>query len=96
VKAARRKGSSGATTSAAIIVGFSPASIPTAVGGTLLVVPSYVVPSTLPVGGASLPYPVLCGDEFCGLALYLQVLEVDPGASQGVSFTEGLELIHGD
>jgi hypothetical protein len=87
--------SSGATTAAVLLVGFQPASIPTAFSGTLLVLPTFVLPFTLPASGASVPYSVLCGDEFCGLALFLQVLEVDPGASGGVSFTQGLELIHG-
>ena len=53
------------------------------------------LPLALPAAGTSLSYSVLCGNEFCGLGLYLQVLELDPGASQGVSFTTGLELIHG-
>jgi hypothetical protein len=61
----------------------------------LFVLPSFVLPFTLPASGAGVPYSVLCGDEFCGLGLFLQVLEVDPGASRGVSFTPPLELIHG-
>jgi hypothetical protein len=87
--------SRGATTPAAFLVGFSPAAIPTAFGGTLLVLSSAVVLFTLPGAGANIPYSVFCGDQYCGLGIYLQVLEGDPGASQGVSFTQGLELIHG-
>src|SRR5262249_26904910 len=87
--------SRGSTTPAVFIVGFRPAAIPTALGGTLLVLPSAVLPFTLPGAGASIPYSVLCGDQYCDLGLYVQVLELDPGASQQISFTQGLELIHG-
>jgi len=45
--------------------------------------------------GLSMPVAVLCDSQFAGLAIYLQVLEVDPGASQGVSFTPGLQLVLG-
>lgn len=84
-----------APTAAVAVVGLASAHIPTAFGGTLLVLPSFTLPFTLPPAGASLPYQVVCGDEFCGLEIYLQVLEIDPGASKGVSFTAGLELLHG-
>jgi hypothetical protein len=31
----------------------------------------------------------------CGLSIYLQALEIDAGASRGVSFTPGLQLVLG-
>src|SRR5262249_5809171 len=52
--------SRGAATTAVAIVGFDKADIPTVLGGTLLVVPSYILPFGLPAAGASLPYQVLC------------------------------------
>ena len=86
--------SRGAVTPALFMVGFDRARISTALDGILLLVPGFVLLLTLPAAGADLPY-VLCGDEFCSLLVCVQVLVVDPGASQGVSFTRGLELIHG-
>jgi hypothetical protein len=84
-----------ATTPAVLIVGSERASVPTVYGGTLLIRPIVLVPFVLPAAGISVPYDVPCGDAYCGFTVDLQVLESDPGASRGVSFTPGLELFHG-
>jgi hypothetical protein len=42
-----------------------------------------------------MPVAVLCDSQFAGLSIYMQALEADPAASQGVSFTPGLLLVHG-
>jgi hypothetical protein len=87
--------SRGVATAGVMFLGLSSAFIPTALGGTLLLVPHTTVPVTVPALGLSLPLPVVCDSELAGLAIYLQALEVDPGASQGVSFTPGLQLVLG-
>ncbi|MFO0984966.1 MAG: hypothetical protein U1E76_25095 [Planctomycetota bacterium] len=87
--------SRGSLTAGVMLLGLSATSVPTALGGTLLVVPHTVVPITIPGGGLALPLPVLCDSSLAGLAIYHQVLESDPGASQGVSFTPGLQLVLG-
>jgi hypothetical protein len=52
-----------------------------------------IVTIPIPAAGLSVPGPIPKGDaSWCGLAVFLQVMEVDAGASKGVSFTPGLEL----
>jgi hypothetical protein len=50
---------------------------------------------TLPPSGLALPVTLPCGYDLAGSSFFLQALETDPGASRGVSFTEGLELTLG-
>ncbi|MFO0984594.1 MAG: integrin alpha [Planctomycetota bacterium] len=89
----------GSTLPALFIAGVTPGSIPNPSGGTVLVSPPWVLqPFVLPGAGASLPFTVLCDTAFCGLTIYLQVLEQDPGAGgphQDVSSTPGLALVLG-
>ncbi|MEW6744854.1 MAG: SBBP repeat-containing protein [Planctomycetota bacterium] len=85
----------GAPTSAFLLIGFAPASIPTRFGGTLLVLPRWIYSIPLLAGITSLPGEIPCDAALAGLHLYLQVLEMDPGASHGISFTPGLELVFG-
>lgn len=85
----------GIATGAGLAIGFSPASLPFA-GGTLLVSP----PMTLlvmgvPQAGLSLSGPLPCEPTFCGVCVYLQLLQLDPGASNNYSMTNGLELCLG-
>ncbi|MFO0982949.1 MAG: VCBS repeat-containing protein, partial [Planctomycetota bacterium] len=87
--------SSGVITSGTLLVGFSPASVPTALGGTLNVVPAFVLPLTIPANGIQAPVGIPCDPALCGAACYLQAMEVDPGASLGVSFTRGLQMTLG-
>ena len=84
--------SRGAATPATLFLGSSRASIPTAKGGTLLVdaflfLPLALPPVDLPVSGSLPDDPTLVG-----LTIDLQVVEADPGAAFGLSFTAGLEL----
>jgi len=77
-------------------VGFSQASLPTGLGGTLLVqiaLPLYLFP--IPPLGASLT-ATLPGDiDLFGATIDLQAVEFDAGATDGFSFTDGLELTLG-
>ncbi|MEW6744847.1 MAG: PQQ-dependent sugar dehydrogenase [Planctomycetota bacterium] len=84
--------SRGSDTLGALFVGLTEASLPTQWGGTFLLLPEAVVIFPLPSGGASLPLAIPCDASLCGLIAYFQVLESDPGASAGVSFTPGLKL----
>jgi len=79
-----------------LLAGFSQASIPTGLGGTLLV--QIALPITLfpisPVGtslGATLPADI----DLLGTTIDLQAVEFDAGAAHGFSFTDGLELTLG-
>jgi len=84
--------SQGSSTTAILFVGFSQGSLSTSWDAPLLLAPAIVFPLFLPPGGASLPAAVPGDNVFCGVAVFLQVIEVDPGASKGVSFTPGLRL----
>jgi FG-GAP repeat protein len=87
--------SAGAATTAMLMLGLSKASIPTGKGGTLLVSPLLFLPLSLPVGGLTLSGQVPNDPSLYGLDLYLQAIELDPGASKGLSFTTGLDLYFG-
>jgi hypothetical protein len=49
----------------------------------------------IPPQGLDLSGPITQDPALCGASVFLQVLEDDPGASQGLSFTPGLELVLG-
>ncbi|MEW6073569.1 MAG: hypothetical protein AB1726_13375 [Planctomycetota bacterium] len=85
----------GASSLAALLLGFAPASQVTPWGGTLLVATSSITYFTLGAAGLSLPVPLPCDPAFCNLDVFFHVLEVDPGASQGVSFTAGVQATLG-
>jgi len=79
------------------LLGAAPAAQPTGLGGTLLVayVPSLVLAIPIGPSGAVLAGLVPNDPTLCGISLYAQFLVVDPGASNGVSFTSGLKLDFG-
>ncbi|MBI5849454.1 MAG: VCBS repeat-containing protein [Planctomycetes bacterium] len=85
----------GAPTAAAFLIG-TPTSVPTAFGGTLLVAPFVSFTFVLPAGTA-VPYPGVwpCRPELCGVQVWWQVVEIDAGASHGISFTPGLAITLG-
>ncbi|MFO0984250.1 MAG: SBBP repeat-containing protein [Planctomycetota bacterium] len=87
--------SRGAATTSFLFLGLSQASTPTIFDGTLLVVPLVIMAVPLPGGGLTLPMAVPCDNQLADISAFLQVLEVDPGASKGVSFTPGLMLTLG-
>ncbi|MEW6747294.1 MAG: hypothetical protein AB1486_31575 [Planctomycetota bacterium] len=88
--------SSGTSTAGLLLLGASATDLPTRWDGRLLVEPRWVLPLMLPPGGTSIPaMGVACDLSWCGLHWFLQVLELDPGASRGISFSQGLELTFG-
>jgi len=82
----------GSPTFALLFVGYQRASIHTNWGGDLLVLPSVVVPITFAYSGDAFSGDIPSDRSLCGFAIDLQVIEADPGAAKGVSFTQGLEL----
>ena len=54
-----------------------------------------MLPVTLPPAGLSVTVTIPCDLTLCGLSVNMQVLELDAGASKGVSFTPGLNLVLG-
>jgi len=79
-----------------LVIGTQRASLPTKFGGTLLVLPTWIVPITFSYGLDSFTGTV--PDEFalCGTTIDLQGIEIDPGAAHGLSFSQGLELTIGN
>ncbi|MFO0980863.1 MAG: calcium-binding protein [Planctomycetota bacterium] len=61
-------------------------------GGTVLVLPALAVSLQAPADGLSITSTIPCDGALCGMSVFAQVLELDPGASRGISFTPGLEL----
>jgi len=79
-----------------LFAGLSEASLPTSLGGTFLL-GDRVLTLPLPIApaGSALAADLPRDEAVCGLYLYVQVLELDDGATWGVSFTPGLELLFG-
>jgi Tol biopolymer transport system component len=82
----------GSPTFGLLFVGASPASIPTKKGGTLLVQWAAIFGVPFGSGGTSLPVTVPFDLALCGIDAYLQIVEADPGAQFGFSFSPGLDL----
>jgi Tol biopolymer transport system component len=87
--------SSGVATTGMLFLGFQRANVTTNKGGDLLVVPALVAPVAIPTTGFKVYGTIPDDDNYCGVVCDLQILELDPGASRGVSFTPGLELVIG-
>src|SRR5262249_28307821 len=85
----------GVTTMAILFIGLMEADAPTPYDGHVLVVPRKILPHPLPTPGLTFDGALPCDGALCGLSVYLQAVEVDPGASKGISFTRGLQLILG-
>jgi hypothetical protein len=85
----------GVNTLTALFIGLAPTDQSTNYGGHLLVAPTNILFFTLPGAGLALRGALPCDPAFCGLSMYLQALEVDAGASKGISFTAGLRLVLG-
>jgi Tol biopolymer transport system component len=78
-----------------LLVGFTQESLPTSKDGTLLVDFVRSIPLAVGPGGVELESTIPFDESLCGLEIDLQGIELDPGASKGVSFTAGLQLIVG-
>jgi hypothetical protein len=87
--------SSNVATFALLLLGSSAANVPTSLGGTLLVTPFLTIPLALPAGSLAVQGDIPNDQSLAFLELFLQALEIDAGASRGVSFTEGLKLTIG-
>jgi hypothetical protein len=87
--------SAGVPTTGRILMGTKKIAYRTPWDGWLLLAPEFGGFCQLPPGGLQVKLPLGCQAILCGSSLFVQALELDPGASRGVSFTPGLELILG-
>ncbi len=78
-----------------LVFGFQRDNAPTAFGGTALVQPLTARFLTIAQNGAFLPFPVPFDASLCAVTVNLQSIAFDPGASAGIAFSPGLELIIG-
>ncbi|MEW6745198.1 MAG: calcium-binding protein [Planctomycetota bacterium] len=88
--------SRGEPTAALLLLGMEEASVPTPWGGTVLVLPRLAIPLPVPAYGLVERLRLSCSRALCAERVRMQVLEMDPGAQGGVSFSAGLELVPGD
>jgi hypothetical protein len=77
------------------LAGYDRESIDSGKGGTILVQPLLFLPFVVPPDGATLSFAVPFDESLFGMHADLQVLELDPGASHGISFSQGLDLALG-
>ncbi len=68
---------------------------PTDRGGRLYVAPSQLVPLVLPPAGGVVGGRIPLNESLCGQSAFLQLIEEDPGAEFGLSFSQGLEIVIG-
>jgi hypothetical protein len=87
--------SSGLNSVALIFIGYQQTDIPSTWGGSLLVLPVVTELLGLPTSGSVLMGVVPMLPPLCGFNVDLQAIEIDPGAANGVSFSQGLELVPG-
>ena len=86
--------SSGLPSQGLLVLGFGQVSV-SLLGGTMLVRPDLPLNISIPPAGFLLPVQVPGATSLCGVPLYAQLLQLDAGAAQSVSFSRGLELIPG-
>ena len=84
--------SSGVAASGLLITGLQSISVPF-LGGMLLADTTILTPMVISAGGFSLP--VTIPTIPCGIAVYLQALQLDQAAVAGVSMSPGLQLVPG-
>lgn len=86
----------GQPTIALLVFGFAKAQTPSSWGGDFLVAGPWVSFTLgLPAAGLAIDEEVDPDVTLCGLEIDVQLLHVDPGASDSIAFSAGLELIVG-
>jgi hypothetical protein len=78
-----------------VLIGLAEANVVTGKGGTLLVSPLLFIPALIHAAGEGFGGSIPNDPTLCGVAVDLQALEIDAGASNGMSFTAGLKLLLG-
>lgn len=86
----------GARTPAILFVGLEAIDVPTNKEGHLLVGDLlFTLPLSIDTAGIYLDGDIPDDPDLGGLSIFLQAIELDPGASKGISFTAGLEMAIG-
>lgn len=82
----------GVWTVAFLLIGSQQADLPTHDGGTLLVAFDDLVAVLVPPFGGTFDFSIPFDPSLCGATGYLQAIELDAGASHGLSFSPGLSM----
>ena len=82
----------GATTPGILLVGLDDASLVLPSGATVLVDQPMILPVSIPATGLNVAGTLPDDPAFYFLDLFLQTVELDPGAVGGLSMTQGLQL----
>ena len=88
--------SSGLWSVALVVLGATSGQWPTGFDGELLVAPDATLLLALPPGGVAFSDRVPPDEAWIGAQLFVQVLQLDAAASDGISFTAGIELDFGE
>jgi Tol biopolymer transport system component len=78
-----------------LLLGMQQTELQTAKDGTLLVAIADIIPLALNPAGTIVRGDIPFDAALCGFEIDLQGIELDPGASKGVAFTPGLQLLIG-
>jgi len=70
-------------------------SVPTRLGGTLLVDPASLIVLFVYAQGSSIACDLPLDEPLVGVSVFAQFLQFDPAASRGISFSAGLEAFLG-
>lgn len=81
-------GNSGAATASFLLLGLQPDNLPV-LGGTVLVAP--MATETVPAS-RFLVFSIPNWPSLLGISIFMQAIEIDAGASSGLSFSRGLEM----
>ena len=87
--------SSGTATTGLFLLGSGRASLPTPIGGTVLLRIAFALPVQVPSRGGSLTAMVPDNPNLCGARLQTQLIVADPQAARGFAFSRGVELVFG-
>lgn len=79
-----------------VFIGRNRANLPTPFGGSILVAMLGEAAISVPAGGLNIPISVPCDPLACGEVFTIQAIELDPGASAGIAFSQGLEITLGN
>ena len=85
----------GSNTAGILALGLKTLAVKTPLGGTLLVLPSTLLGIAVPTAGLQMRFLIPSNPVFCSQPVFLQAFEIDKGATHGLSFSRGLQLLLG-
>lgn len=87
--------SSGRATTVVTLGSLSDTNVASPFGGRVLVFLDSILTFPMPAGGLTIPFSIPLDSNLADVAIHLQAVQGDSGASRGISFTPGLTLVLG-